>query len=421
MGTMVSLSRVLIRLPLALRGARRSQRRVRSLSKKLGAGLTPLEHRLDELVEFFDWFDERMRPSKMRALVCLLRESERYDSFHEIAADIASRRNRLVRLSTTFTPIQRGRYRSLLSALGSFHARLERLDALLFWIVRHPQEVSRRLARMFAFSSRRPVRYSFDPSGAMLFGDGMDDRIEEMFSIGPRRFKRSVRSFIAAAFSSDEGRMVLERLPAPFSIRIASVSAAHSSIASKRGVEISINALEFFAALESDPSTLVHLIGSTREVREESASAEHRVLITIKNHAISALSDVWRKRSLSSEYAGVLSVERLEIPSHTGSFDSADAFVRYADKRVADDFASYLARDIGLHIGWILFCDRMGYYRPISTAAIREIAGRKNAGAVFKRIIAEMRSSDARTLIKRYVKACQRLTRAPLIDDPEVL
>ena len=417
---MVSLFRVLIRLPGALGSARRSERRVRRLSKKLGAGLTPLEHRLDELVEFFDWFEERLRPSKVRAVVSLLRESERYDSFHEIVVDIRARRDRLDRLSSTFTPIQRGRYRALISALGSFHTRLERFDALLFWIVRHPQEASRRLTRLFAFSSRRPVRYSFDPSGAMLFGEGMDDRIEEIFSLGPRRFKRVVRTFVESALSSDEGRAALERMPDKVSIRIASVSAAHSAVASQKGVELSINALEFFSALEDEPSAFVSLLGASK-VRDDTGPHEHRVLTTIRGYAVSALEDVWRRRSLTSEYAGVLSVERLELPNHTGSFPTADAFVAYADRKVADDFSSYLARDVGLHIGWILLCDRVGYYRPISTAAIQEVAGRKHASAIFKRIVAEMRECDARTLIKRYVKACQRLTRAPLIDDPDVI
>ena len=422
----MNISSIRLRLGLALGSARSSERRVRSLSKRFGAGLTPLEHLLDDLVEFLDWFEGHYRSAKLQGFVMLLREAERYDAFRAIVDEVESRRNRLSRLSTTFTPIQRGRYRSLLFSLVSFHRRLMRVDSMLGWLVRHPQDVSKALERSFRFSMRvrvrsKRVRVLFDPSGTIMFGDGIDAFIPSIFEMGPRKFKRRVRSFLADAFSSALPGGSIDRAPAPLSIVISSVSAAHSSLHSKRGTVLSINAVEFVHALfGQDSAAILEHLESTSEKEVVASSSENRVLTSIRSHAAASLLDVWKKRELTGEYAGVLSVEQLELPSHTGSFSDAASFVSYAEHRVPEDFGSYLARDIGLHMAWILFCDRMGHYRPISTAAIRELAGRKNVRGVLERIVSEIRSSDEDGFVKKYARSCLRLTRAPLIKHPEV-
>ena len=417
---MPSLSSVLRALPFSVRAVRGSERRVRHYSSRIGVGLTPLTGLFDELLVFLDWFEGHLRAARLRGVVYLMRLSERYDAFHGIVGEIASRRSQLDRLSTTFTPIQRGRYRPLLAAMKRFEAHLSTLDDLLGYLVRHPQEVTKRLSRTFAFTMRvQGMRCYFDPSGAMLFGDGMESYIDRIFELGPYRFKRSVRSFITRSFEQVPPGALAER-SRTMRISITSVSAPHSITQDSR-VVLSINTMDFIEAYFADDTSMVcRFLEGAREEVVNVEDADDRILITVQKEAVSAMLDVWKKRELTREYAGVLSVEKLELPSHTGSFANADEFISYAELRVSADFASYLARDIGLHIAWILYCDRMAHYQPISTSAIKELSGRRNAQAVFTKVLSEIRSYSGRDLIYHYARACNRLTRAPLIRDPRV-
>lgn len=422
---MTTLSGLLRALPGASRSVRRSIAHVKHRVERLGAGLNPLERTLDSIASFLDDLDAAglRHGSKLKALVWLIRSSDRYDEFHSFLLDVSEREERLRRLSSTFNPIQRGKYRMLLVGLVSTSARLARLDALLSWLVRHPQALSKRLDHAFSVrgsvrvASRR-VRYALLPAGAMLFGDGMEPAIDRVFSLGGRGFRRTVCGFVRDALGSALPEGTLDRYPGPLRIEIVSVSGSESSMTSEHGVKLSINAIDFFEVLfTEDHGALLELIGLSEDAARAPTEAEPRLMRSIKSEAISALEECWRKRALTQEYAGVLAIERLELPNHTGSFSSIEDFVGYADESVGRGVQPYFARNVGLHLAWILLCERFGAYRPIATASIRELAGRKGSDRIMHKLLDELKRWDSRELVHRYALACDELTRAPLISD----
>lgn len=422
---MVTLGSALRTLPAEARSVRRSIRIVKRRAQRLGAGLNPLERALDSIADILDWLDRAglwSRP-RIEAFVWLLRSEERYDEFHDLVLDVAERESRLRRLSSTFKPIQRGRYRPMLASLSTLCTRLKNLDGSLGVVVKRPQDISRRIDGLFSchgsarIGSRR-IRYAVHPAGAMIFGEGMDDAIARAFELGPRGFRAAARTFIEGALSSALPQGTLDRFPERLRIEISSVSGSESSLRSEQGVTLSINALDFVAALfAEDRGALLELIGLTEEHVETVRTIEHPLLVGIRTQAIASIEDCWRKRALPQEYAGVLSVERLELPNHTGSFPSIGDFIAYADESIGRGVQPYFARNVGLHISWVLLCERFGVYRPIGTASIRELAGHKGADGIVHRLIEEMKSENAHGLIHRYALACEALTRAPLIDD----